>query len=238
MQMTDKNMTIILLSVSGVLIAGLGYVAYDQGMVVHEELTQKNQKLRNELDESNRKVKAITGLIKEVETLQATVTEMEGEGPGKSPIIPAIYHSRHPLGKYKDVIDEYDDLFNAIEAIRKETGILIWSVKRQTQLGGAPAPGKAAVTLPKGFEEVVYELKSEGGFFPLLRFLHGLENNRRFIKIKNFTIGGTAGGGDKELGVYPLTVQISSYASTDLIGAAKTGGVQPPKPAGPQPPPK
>ena len=237
MQMTDKNMTIILLSASGVLIAGLGYVAYDQGIVVHDELTTKNTKLRGDLAEANRQVKAIPDLTKEVETLQATVTEMEGEGRGKSPIIPSIYHSRHPQGKYKDVIDEYDDLFNAIEEIRKESGILISGVKRQTQPAAAAAPGKAAVTLPKGFEKVVYEVKTSGGFFPLLRFLHGLENSRRFIKVENFTIGGAAGG-DKEIGVYPLTVQISSFASTELIGAAKTGGVLAPKPAGPQPPPK
>lgn len=237
MALTEKNKTILWLSGAGVFIAGLGYVAYDQGVVTHDELMSTNKKLSDDLAEANRQVKAIPELTKEVDSLQTTVTELEGEGPGRSPIIPAIYHSRHPHGKYKDVIDEYDDLFNAVEAIRKETGILIWGVKRMAQPKAAAAPGKAAVTMPAGFEKVVYELKTEGGFFPLLRFLHGLENNRRFIKIENFTIGG-AGGGDKAVGVYPLTVQISSFASTDLVGAAKTGGAPPPKSAGPQPPPK
>ena len=248
MAMSERNKMIITFSVAGVITAGLGYLGYalyDDQSTLKGQIKEADDKLKDCISKAN----GLDDLKKKVQTLVKEVAEIEGKAPGRLPIIPLIYHVKHPSGKlrnlltmdeyYKTLLDEYDDLFNVVEAIRKDCQVTILSAKRQDPKQGAPAPGAAAVQVPAGFEKVMYEVRVTGRFFPLLRFLNGLESSRRFIMVENFAISSSssASGGTEEPDTYPMLVQFSSYASTEAIEAGAGGMSSGSKPGGSPPPP-
>ena len=249
MAMSERNKMIITFSVAGVITAGLGYLGY----ALYDDQSTLNSQIdvaTNKLHDCESKARGLDDLKKKVQSLVKEVAEIEGKTPGRLPVIPLIYHVKHPSGKLrnlltmeeydKDLLDEYDDLFNVIEAIRKDCQVTILSAKRQDPKQGAPVPGAAAVQVPAGFEKVLYEVRVVGRFFPLLRFLNGLESSRRFIMVENFAItssSSSSGGGGEETDSYPMIVQFSSYASTEVLEAGAGGMSSASNPGGSPPPP-
>jgi len=203
--MSERNLTILLFVIMGVIIVGGGIALYFMRMVTLDDL----------------------------ETQLTTVTAQVVEAQGKKAKIKALEDEVKVLTEKRDEIlqqipafddNENDQYANLIDGIRKKTRVQIADHKYKARGGSGEVP------MPKEIFRARYEFKATGGFFQLLNFLNHLETDRRLLIGENIQLRAGAGSeGKSGSPVRELSLTVSTFLKRMTPAAAPPPGTKPPE---------
>lgn len=210
--MSEKNLTIVLLVVMGVIIVGGGIALYLMRFVTLDDLDQQ----------------------------LATVTAQVTEAQAKKAKIPALEQEAKVLTERRDEIlqqipafddNENDQYANLIDQLRKKCRVQIADHKYKARGGSGDVP------MPKEIFRARYEFKATGGFFQLLNFLNHLETDRRLLIGENIQLRAGAGSEGKSGGpIRELSLTVSTFLKRITPAGPPAPGTKPAeKPAEPKP---
>ncbi len=156
--MSERQMTIVLLVVMGVIIVvGAGavyYLRFQDLATREEELAQVSL----QVDEALAKKRDIPKYVAKVKDLTEKIARIRSQIPVFDP-------------KY-----ENDEFANLVDNLRKKCQVDISGAKFS-----APRSSGPGEDIPGTIFRARYEMKVSGGFFQLLNFLNHLETERRFL---------------------------------------------------------
>lgn len=123
---------------------------------------------------------------KVVEQKQTKLSELQG----KIAAIPALRQEKsklqEELTEYETILPndrELDKIFDTLSDFTKDSKVVITEFKPERERQNT---GK---TNTSSYKQVSYDLKLEGGFFEVTKFINLLENYKRFVRVDSFEIG-------------------------------------------------
>jgi Tfp pilus assembly protein PilO len=194
--MNEKQVTLITIVVLVLFLLAGGGGFYYLYFVILDEKTQELDALKTQVAEAEAKVAKIDDLKKQIVALQ----EQEKEKIKKIPNLTR---------------QEYDGFAVLLDKFRTQSGVEVSRGSWATPTQPAPVPGYKPVQVPNTVHKVQYDLTATGSFYQLLRYVNLLEEQTRFIGVKDFSIGKASGqetrGGAPKVPKRDLKVTIYSY---------------------------
>jgi Tfp pilus assembly protein PilO len=193
-RLSEKQVTAVTIAVFAALTIGLGAAAY---YVNVKMAAGKNDELKKRAEEEN----TLTQKTTKQRDLENQLREIEGRYEEFKKILPGE----------RDV-----DMFlnECIETNAQASGIsvarLVPVIEKKAGLPG----GKQAAAEP--FAKVSYEIRANGEFHKLVKFMSLLENSTRFIKVDFFTIMPKTGSGTNEVvDNNEMSVRVTTFVLTN-----------------------
>lgn len=167
--MSEKQVTMITLAVLAVVLLGGGAAIYYLNFVDCKELEEKRDALKVQVQADLKKKNEIPGLKEKLAQKEAEASEKASRIPNEDR-------------------QEYDRFIKAVERVRRQSRVFIWSAKHVEPRGAKirrPGQGKQ---IPKDVNQVDYEFTCNGHFYSLLRFVNLIETDDRFLEVKRCSI--------------------------------------------------
>lgn len=201
--MSEKNLTILLLVIMGVIIVGGGIALYFMRFVTLDDLEQQLTAVNAQVAEAQQKKAKIKALKEEARILTEKRDEILQQ-------IPAFDDN------------ENDQYANLIDQLRKKCRVQIADHKYKAR------GGTGEVAMPKEIFRARYEFKATGGFFQLLNFLNHLETDRRLLIGENIQLrAGAASEGRSGTPIRELSLTVSTFMKRMAPAAPPAPGTKP-----------
>ena len=201
--MSERQMTILLLSVMGLaIVAGCGllyWLRFETLDTLKEELAQ------------------VTAKVEEAQAKKAKIQSLKERKAGLTKTIEAI-RQQIPVFNPKDENDQWADL---VDSIRQKTRVMVSGARFSAVKAGSEA-------MPESIFRARYELRVSGGFFELLNYLNHLETEKRFLVADSIKL--SSGGSEARSGASPvreLSMSLSTFMQRPPPAPAPAPGAKP-----------
>lgn len=168
--MNEKQVTVLTIVLLAVILLVGGAAGYYFYFVLLAERKQDLANLNKQVSDAEKKRDSIPSLESQIAQLEDDLKEL----------LPRI-----PM---RDRL-EYDRFANLLDGLRRRAGVQVPSASYSQARASRPVPGRRGRgRIPARMHKVEYNVDVKGTFYQLIRYINLLEDQKRFIKVQEFSI--------------------------------------------------